>query len=204
MFATSLVLAPGVARGDGSPQSPPFVANRPGDPGEALAALGEWIEIARYGKVWRPRGVETDWRPYFHGSWTWTEEGWFWVSAEPWGSMTYHYGRWRFDGAFGWVWLPGKIWAPAWVVWRWSKEVIGWAPLAPEGALYSAFWTFVPASRFVGERVEVAALPAPRVPLLLLKTRAPALSADPRPRASSPYSPRARNGQERASRNSRG
>jgi hypothetical protein len=85
------------------------------------------------------------------------------------------------------VWLPGKVWAPAWVTWRWNDEVIGWAPLAPRGVPYSAFWTFVPASRFVGERVEAMAIPAPRVPALLLKTRLPASPAharrDPPPSA---------------------
>ena len=158
-----------------------------------LSALGEWVELPRYGNAWRPCGVESDWRPYFRGSWTWTKEGWFWVSDEPWGS-TYHYGRWLFDRAFGWVWLPGKVWAPAWVAWQWNDEVIGWAPLAPRGMPYSAFWTFVPASRFVGERVEAMALPAPRVPALLLKTRPSPASA--RTSAGLPAAKRSR--QERA------
>ena len=187
LLALSVGLAPGAARPDCSEEAPSTTAKRPDDLGQMLSSLGEWVELPRHGKAWRPCGVESDWRPYFRGSWTWTEEGWFWVSDEPWGWATYHYGRWFFDRAFGWVWLPGKVWAPAWVTWRWNDEVIGWAPLAPRGVPYSAFWTFVPASRFVGERVEAMAIPAPRVPALLLKTRLPASPAharrDPPPSA---------------------
>jgi hypothetical protein len=124
--------------------------------------------------VWRPCGVEQGWRPYYHGSWTWTEDGWFWVTDEPWGWATYHYGRWLFDGAYGWVWVPGRAWAPAWVAWRWDRSAVGWAPLPPDGKPLAPFWTFVPASRFVGERVEGAAYPAARVPSLLVRTRASA------------------------------
>jgi hypothetical protein len=146
-------------------------ASRQGDSIDALEGLGVWVEVARYGMAWQPCGVAADWRPYFHGSWTWTERGWFWVSAEPWGRTTYHYGRWHFDAAHGWVWLAGRTWAPAWVAWRWNDKVIGWAPLEPGGTRYSAFWTFVPAARFAGEQVEAIAIPGPRVPELLLKTR---------------------------------
>lgn len=137
----------------------------------ALAPIGEWLELPRAGKVWRPVRVEPDWRPYFHGSWTWTEKGWFWVTDEPWGWATYHYGRWLFHESYGWLWVPGATWAPAWVAWRWSDEAIGWAPLPPAGPAFAAFWTFVPAARFVGERADEAAFPQARVPALLLKTR---------------------------------
>ena len=137
----------------------------------ALSPYGEWLTIGG-DRAWRPTGVEEGWRPYFHGSWTWTEQGWFWVSHEPWGWATYHYGRWRFHPSLGWVWLPGTAWAPAWVTWRQGEGVVGWAPRidAPAGSL-PAFWTFVPAARLVGEHVESVALPAARVPALLLRTR---------------------------------
>ncbi|MFL5452427.1 MAG: DUF6600 domain-containing protein [Myxococcales bacterium] len=138
---------------------------------DALAPYGEWLELPGSGKVWRPTAVEPDWRPFFHGSWTYTEDGWFWVTDEPWGWATYHYGRWLFHGEHGWVWVPGSTWATAWVTWRWGGGVVGWAPLTADGARWAAFWTFVPESRFVGERVETAAYPAPRVPALLLRTR---------------------------------
>lgn len=148
-----------------------------------LAQLGEWVRVRRWGRAWRPSAVEENWRPYFHGSWTYTEDGWFWVTDEPWGFATYHYGRWLFDGTYGWVWLPGRTWAPAWVAWRWDAEVVGWAPLPPAGAPAIPFWTFVPAGRFVGERAEAAALPEARVPALWARTRpaaahAPAAAAE--------------------------
>jgi hypothetical protein len=139
----------------------------------ALAPYGDWIQLPGAGFVWRPAAVEADWRPYFHGSWTWTEDGWFWVTDEPWGWATYHYGRWLYHGEYAWVWVPGTTWATAWVTWRRSDEVVGWAPLTANGAAYAAFWTFVPAARFVGERVDAAAFPPARVPALLLKTRPP-------------------------------
>src|SRR5262249_23599259 len=43
----------------------------------------------------------------------------------------FHYGRWIFDASHGWVWVPGKEWAPAWVSWRDGSGYIGWAPLPP-------------------------------------------------------------------------
>ena len=120
-----------------------------------LGAHGEWVSAGAYGRVWRPR-VAAGWRPYYYGRWEWTSEGWFWVSDEPWGWAAYHYGRWAFDGAYGWVWIPGYQWAPAWVSWRWSGDVVGWAPLAPGLSVYvtsypfyDAWWTFVPSVSFV-------------------------------------------------------
>src|SRR5262249_17951723 len=50
---------------------------------------------------------------------------------EPWGWATYHYGRWVFDPALGWVWIPGYDWAPAWVTWRFGGGDVGWAPPPP-------------------------------------------------------------------------
>src|SRR3954469_23890291 len=40
---------------------------------EPLAPQGEWVEIAGYGRCWRPRGVEAGWRPYCNGNWQRTE-----------------------------------------------------------------------------------------------------------------------------------
>src|SRR5512145_2383559 len=41
-----------------------------------LASYGDWYVSARYGDVWRPR-VAIGWRPYYYGSWQWTNEGWY-------------------------------------------------------------------------------------------------------------------------------
>jgi hypothetical protein len=54
-----------------------------------------------------------------------------WVSDEPWGWATYHYGRWANVDGTGWVWVPGYQWAPAWVSWRYGGGYAGWAPLPP-------------------------------------------------------------------------
>jgi hypothetical protein len=101
----------------------------------ALQPHGEWIEIDYDVFVWRPYRVGHNWQPYSEGRWAWTNNGWYWDSYEPFGWATYHYGRWYFDDYFGWVWMPGYDWAPAWVEWRYSDDYIGWAPLSP----YAAF-----------------------------------------------------------------
>jgi hypothetical protein len=31
----------------------------------------------------------------------------------------------------GWVWLPDRVWGPAWVTWRQGGDACGWAPLPP-------------------------------------------------------------------------
>src|ERR1044071_8591056 len=48
-----------------------------------LAPYGHWIQRPSYGWVWTPRAVAADWRPYDEGHWVWTEDGWFWVTDEP-------------------------------------------------------------------------------------------------------------------------
>ncbi|HVP68844.1 MAG TPA: DUF6600 domain-containing protein [Anaeromyxobacteraceae bacterium] len=122
----------------------------------ALAPYGTWTELGGYGPVWRP-AVAPGWKPYYYGHWAWSDAGWTWVSEEPWGWAPYHYGRWGFDSALGWFWVPGYQWAPAWVSWRYSAGVVGWAPLLPGASLYVgtspalyAAWTFVPGGAFVG------------------------------------------------------
>ncbi len=70
--------------------------------------------------------------PYTDGSWAYTDAGWTWISEEPFGAITYHYGRWTRLQDTGWVWVPDTEWAPAWVSWRRSEQYVGWAPLPPE------------------------------------------------------------------------
>ena len=97
-----------------------------------LSPYGNWVSVPRYGNVWYPTGVGPHWRPYTDGRWVWSDYGWTWVSYEPWGWAPYHYGRWIFLDYYGWVWIPGNIWAPAWVTWYTSPGYIGWAPLPPD------------------------------------------------------------------------
>lgn len=98
---------------------------------DALAPYGSWVTVATYGDVWVP-DVPPWWRPYTDGQWVYTDEGWSWADAEPWGWAPFHYGRWYFDPEYGWAWVPGSEWAPAWVAWRVGDGYIGWAPLPPE------------------------------------------------------------------------
>ncbi|MCX7975062.1 MAG: hypothetical protein N3B16_11290 [Candidatus Aminicenantes bacterium] len=97
-----------------------------------LATFGYWVYLSPYGHVWIPRYVPYNWRPYTHGRWVWTEAGWLWVSNFEWGWLVFHYGRWGWHNRLGWFWVPGTIWAPAWVIWAWSDLYVGWAPIPPE------------------------------------------------------------------------
>src|SRR6476620_5350131 len=96
-----------------------------------LSSYGNWIERPSYGWVWTPSQVSSSWRPYQDGHWVWTDQGWTWVTDEPYGWATYHYGRWYDDPEIGWSWVPGDEWAPSWVSWQEGGDYIGWAPLPP-------------------------------------------------------------------------
>jgi hypothetical protein len=96
-----------------------------------LAPYGNWTYHPRWGDVWRPRAA--GFRPYFDGYWANTREyGVIWVSNDPWGDVTTHYGRWVFDPRDGWMWVPGYVWGPSWVVWRSGGGSIGWFPMPPD------------------------------------------------------------------------
>src|SRR6185312_2053831 len=128
-----------------------------------LASYGNWVQRPRYGWVWTPRVAVAAWRPYQYGHWVWTDLGWTWVSDEPFGWATYHYGRWYDDPDYGWGWVPGDQWAPAWVDWQAGNDYVGWAPLPPSydyspGVTVSlnlapADFIFVPQNRFLETRL---------------------------------------------------
>jgi len=98
---------------------------------DSLASYGNWIQRPNYGWVWTPTAVSTGWRPYEDGHWVWTDQGWTWITDEPYGWATYHYGRWYQDPEIGWSWVPGDEWGPAWVSWQEGGDYVGWAPLPP-------------------------------------------------------------------------
>lgn len=99
-----------------------------------LSSYGEWDYVPSYGNVWIPRGVHTDWRPYYYGRWTWMGNvGWTWISYHPWGWVTSHYGRWHWNVGLGWYWIPTRIWGPAWVSWYGGYNHYGWAPMSYYG-----------------------------------------------------------------------
>src|SRR6185503_664987 len=58
-----------------------------------------------------------------YGSWA--------VSDYAWGSVPYHYGTWALDPNLGWIWVPGYVWAPSWVVFSSGPDYVGWAPVPP-------------------------------------------------------------------------
>jgi hypothetical protein len=119
---------------------------------DELSPWGDWIWTPPWGRVWRPWGVGFGWVPYSHGRWVYTELGWSWISYWEWGWAPFHYGRWRCDPVYGWVWVPGTVWAPAWVVWRHGPGWLGWAPLPP-----GASWDEVGGLRYIASEVEVDA-----------------------------------------------
>ncbi|HEU5395808.1 MAG TPA: DUF6600 domain-containing protein, partial [Verrucomicrobiae bacterium] len=116
---------------------------------QPLAPYGEWVSVGSYGRCWRPDGIEADWQPYSVGQWVWTDAGWYWQSDEPFAWACYHYGSWVQDPNYGWVWVPGTDWAPAWVVWRSGGGYCGWAPCAPASVEVAPTWfVFVGQDRF--------------------------------------------------------
>ncbi len=122
----------------------------------SLSAYGNWLNLPAYGEVWQPKQQGADWRPYKMGRWRWSEYGWMWVSDEPWGWATYHYGTWYHDLYYGWVWVPGLVWGPSWVSWFEGRRYIGWAPLLPEGANRTfdpSFCVFIPFRQFLDSDV---------------------------------------------------
>src|SRR5438270_2739046 len=145
-----------------------------------LESYGDWIETGDYGYVFHPREAESSrsWRPYTNGRWVYSDAGWTWISEEPFGWATYHYGRWTRLRGIGWVWVPGNQWAPAWVSWRKSNDYVGWAPLPPEARFDQHTgihnWSdsyydigpdqycFVPTREFGAQRIESALVPPER------------------------------------------
>jgi hypothetical protein len=152
---------------------------------DALDPWGHWVEVAPYGWCWSPAGIAASWSPYMDGTWAYTDYGWTWISDEPWGWATCHYGRWFYDDTYGWMWVPGTEWAPAWVAWRYDTDWVGWAPLPPGAGWDAGFglsftsveripprqWCFVPIGE-IGERhVRSHVVPMARNVTLLERTR---------------------------------
>jgi hypothetical protein len=104
-----------------------------------LDPYGAWYESAQFGVVWRP-GVGVGWQPYYQGHWIWTTYGWMWVSYDPFGWATYHYGNWWMDPMLGWVWVPGYQWSACPVDWYDGGGWIGWAPVPPPGCAWDDPW----------------------------------------------------------------
>lgn len=133
IFALSLILLPGktyAAEHSHSVKAEKF---------RMLDEHGEWIENAKFGRVWHPH-VVSGWRPFLYGEWDLVDNSWFWDSYEPFGWLVYHYGNWYYIDGTGWVWIPGYVWSPAQVSWVDFDDYIGWAPLAPAGYHWPEPW----------------------------------------------------------------
>jgi len=112
---------------------------------KALAPYGAWTQISDYGLCWQPTTatVNPDWRPYVdQGQWLYTDNGWYWQSDYSWGWAVFHYGRWSKHDRLGWLWVPDRVWGPAWVSWKIALSYSGWAPLPPGVGIAAAGLTF--------------------------------------------------------------
>jgi len=148
--------APARAGSEGPPEvgregtSTATTAPPPGEPvvnadyvQEQLSPYGFWVDVPGYGQCWQPSELPNGWRPYYDGGhWVYTDAGLYWQSDYPWGAVAFHYGRWTWAGGYGWIWVPGYEYAPAWVFWRHADGYLGWAPL-PYGAVFvDGGWMF--------------------------------------------------------------
>jgi hypothetical protein len=105
---------------------------------DQLSQYGFWVEDPMLGRVFIPD--VPDYVPYTQGYWQYTNLGFVWVSDEPFGWATSHYGRWAFSNVYNrWAWLPDTTWGPAWVEWRQYGDDFGWAPLPPEVVINSGY-----------------------------------------------------------------
>lgn len=121
---------------------------------DALSPIGEWIQLTKeeideelkdgegqsfaslsnddeFVFVWRPSLTDASWKPYANGKWIYTDRGWLWASNDSHGFITHHYGRWFNSPKRGWIWMPGRVWSPAWVKWKLCENYVGWVPVNP-------------------------------------------------------------------------
>ncbi|MBO9572429.1 MAG: hypothetical protein J7497_09505 [Chitinophagaceae bacterium] len=134
-----------------------------------LSPYGRWVSMPRYGQVWIYN--EPDFRPYYtNGRWLDTDLGYSWSSGYSWGWAPFHYGRWEFDPYYGWFWIPGYDYAPAWVVWSQADDYYGWAPLGfgvdiniSVGSIPYNRWMYAPVRRIGYARIDRYCVPYNKV-----------------------------------------
>ena len=121
----------------------------------ALDDYGVWQRVyydGAYGYLWRPLYVSAGWAPYTTGRWSLWYGDHIWISREPFGYVTHHFGTWVYTGGY-WYWAPpvasfslhlvhpslriGLAWYPGRVAWFHSGASIGWIPLAPHEPYYA-------------------------------------------------------------------
>ena len=150
---------------------------------DSLAPYGDWVTVSSYGRCWRPAHIAATWQPYLDGEWMYTDAGWTWVSFDPWGGDPYHYGTWISTAEYGWIWIPGTIWAPAWVTWYVTDDAFGWAPVpptfivgisgyaGPAVTVSRSAYVFVPARQFAGVNVSTVRVPATQNATFIARSR---------------------------------
>ncbi len=129
-----------------------LVASLSSAPRSAMADHGDVIfvdfpELAEFGylvvidgaEYWAPHAFryEGNWAPYARGYlYEDPAEGLVWVSSDPWGFITEHYGYWRHHDQYGYVWRPlyPLQWRPyvASVFHNQRGAIIGWSPFYTE------------------------------------------------------------------------
>jgi hypothetical protein len=177
---------------------PPEAQNAPPPPPEAappaqppdqtafqreLSPYGRWEQTPEFGPVWVPSGVGPNWQPYTDGRWVETAWGWSFVSSVPWGAVVFHYGRWGFRPERGWFWVPGVVWAPAWVSWRYAPGYVCWSPFGPPGFAYPRAWPgwVVVPSRAFTRPIRTHIVPWPHAgPVVRVARVAPSVIVTPR------------------------
>jgi hypothetical protein len=150
-----------------------------------LAPYGTWLTLPGYREVWQPSAavVGLDFMPYTTaGSWISTDAGWYFASDWSWGWAPFHYGEWLDDPIYGWVWIPGLTWGPAWVDWSIGGGYIGWVPRGPHHGHGgdAHHWRFVTAARFTEPHVSAVALRPERMSVAVRERMQPVVT-DPRP-----------------------
>ena len=145
-----------------------------------LSQYGSFTQHPRYGEVWVPSVTPQGWHPYPPCMWVASKRfGWYFNDPSPWGAIVHHYGRWGHDPQMGWVWVPGNEFSPGWVLWRTSKDYVGWAPMLPEQDVQTisvtAFdnsdeWLFMEVAKFGKPCSGDVLVPAPQIATLLRRT----------------------------------
>lgn len=143
---------------------------------DQLSPYGVWVEESRVGLVFIPDDV--GYIPYRRGHWAYTDFGMVWISSEPFGWATSHYGRWFFSSEFGrWVWVPDTHWGPAWVEWYEAEDTFGWVPLAPEILISYGYetpfdgWHYCPSGRLFDRNIARYYVPRERLRTLHAQAR---------------------------------
>jgi len=76
--------------------------------------------------------------PYSNGQWVNTDAGWYFKAPTPAEEIVSHFGRWVHSATDDWLWVPGRVWAPAWVDWKQNETYVSWAPLPPSAFMHSS------------------------------------------------------------------